>query len=106
LTVHDNTDEVRAAAREQFAIYARLPFYQSMFELSGYPEATQTSEWSDRMVDEIVAYGSDERVSQRINEAFELGASEVLISVLTAGPEPEKVWDRTVGLLGELSSGG
>jgi hypothetical protein len=23
-----------------------------------------------RMVDEIVAYGSDERVSQRINEAF------------------------------------
>ncbi|MFP6594283.1 MAG: LLM class flavin-dependent oxidoreductase [Dehalococcoidia bacterium] len=106
LTVHDNADEVRAAAREQFAIYARLPFYQSMFELSGYPEATQTSEWSDRMVDEIVAYGSDERVSQRINEAFELGASEVLISVLTAGPEPEKVWDRTVGLLGELSSGG
>ena len=57
LTVHDNTDEVRAAAREQFAIYARLPFYQSMFELSGYPEATQTSEWSDRMVDEIVSYG-------------------------------------------------
>jgi len=106
LTVHDNADEVRAAAREQFAIYARLPFYQSMFELSGYPEAAQTSEWSDRMVDEIVAYGSDERVSQRINEAFELGASEVLISVLTAGPEPEKVWDRTVGLLGELSSGG
>jgi F420-dependent oxidoreductase-like protein len=106
LTVHDNAEEVRAAAREQFAVYARLPFYQSMFELSGYPEATQTSEWSDRMVDEIVAYGSDERVSQRINEAFELGASEVLISVLTAGPEPEKVWDRTIGLLGELSSGG
>jgi len=104
LTVHDNADEVRAAAREQFAIYARLPFYQSMFELSGYPEATQTSEWSDRMVDEIVAYGSDERVSQRIDEAFELGTSEVLVSVLTAGPEPEKVWDRTVGLLGELSS--
>jgi F420-dependent oxidoreductase-like protein len=106
VTVHDNAGEVRAAAREQFAVYARLPFYQSMFELSGYPEATETGEWSDRMVDEIVAYGSDERVSQRINEAFELGASEVLISILTAGPEPEKVWDRTVGLLGELSSGG
>lgn len=57
----------------------------------------------DRMVDEIVAYGSDERVAQRINDAFDLGASEVLVSILVPGSEPEKVWDRTVGLLGELS---
>ena len=104
LTVHADAGQVRAAAREQFATYPKLPFYQAMFEASGYPEAGQTGEWSDRMVDEIVAYGSDERVAQRINEAFELGASEVLVSILMPGSEPEKSWDRTVGLLGELSA--
>ncbi|MDA1256642.1 MAG: LLM class flavin-dependent oxidoreductase [Chloroflexi bacterium] len=104
LTVHADPGEVRAAAREQFAVYARLPFYQSMFAASGYPEASESGEWSDRMVDEIVAYGSDERVAQRINDAFDLGASEVLVTVLTAGSDPEGTWDRTVGLLGELSS--
>ncbi|MEX0762957.1 MAG: LLM class flavin-dependent oxidoreductase [Dehalococcoidia bacterium] len=105
-TVYADADEVRESSQRQFGNYVRLPFYNRMFAASGYPEAGETQQWSARMVDEIVAYGSEERVAERISEAFNWGASEVLVTILEVGADPRETWERTAALLGNLSASG
>ncbi|MBI4305090.1 MAG: LLM class flavin-dependent oxidoreductase, partial [Chloroflexi bacterium] len=104
--VHDNTEEVRRAVREQLAGYPRLPFYAQMFADAGFPEAQQTLMWSDRMIDAVVAHGDEAAVANRLRQVLEWGASEVLIAVVTAGPDPKKSWERTMRLIAVLSQGG
>ena len=48
--VHDDAKEAREAVRQQFAGFARSPFYQNMFIAAGFPEVSQGT-WSDAMVD-------------------------------------------------------
>src|SRR5205085_2080736 len=45
----DSLAEARDAARQQLAIYPRLPYYAQMMADAGLPEATQGA-WSDAMV--------------------------------------------------------
>jgi F420-dependent oxidoreductase-like protein len=49
IAVHDNTAEVREAAREQVGFYARVPFYAAMFAEAGFSDAG--SGMSDELVD-------------------------------------------------------
>jgi alkanesulfonate monooxygenase SsuD/methylene tetrahydromethanopterin reductase-like flavin-dependent oxidoreductase (luciferase family) len=98
--------EVRAAAREQFATYPRLPFYAQMFADAGYPEALDSLAWSDRMADEVIAHGPEKRVGDHLRNAFKWGAAEVLVSVLTVGADRHASWERTVRFLADLSKSG
>ena len=82
--VHDNADEVRAASREQLSNYPRSPFYQQMFAASGHPEAS-SGEWSDGMIDDVVFSGSEERVADRLQELFAMGATEIIAHPVLAG---------------------
>ena len=41
--VHEDASEVRAAFREQFATYPKLPFYRRMLIDAGYPEASEAA---------------------------------------------------------------
>lgn len=101
--VHDDAGEVRAAVREQLANYPRLPFYQAMFAEAGFPEAGETEGWSDAMIDAVVLAGSEERVAERIAETFELGASEVIVSIVTAGADAAGSRERSLGLLSSVA---
>ncbi len=103
--VHDNPDEVRAAAREQLANYPRSPFYQAMFAEAGFPEAGETQGWSDAMIEAVVLSGSEERVRERIAGMFELGADEIIVSVVTAGEDAAASRERTLSLLAEVTGG-
>ena len=103
--VHDNPDEVRAAAREQLANYPRSPFYQAMFAEAGFPEAGATEGWSDAMIEAVVLSGSEERVRERIAGMFELGASEIIVSIVTAEEDTAASRERTLSLLAEIASG-
>jgi len=104
MCVHDDADEVRAAAREQLANYPRMPFYQAMFAEAGFPEAAQLEGWSDGMIESVVLSGSEERVSERVAELFDFGASEIIVSIVASGPDAAASRERTLALLSNLAS--
>ena len=81
--------KVYAAVRDEFAGYPRLPFYAAMFEAAGFPGAAETG-WTEEMLDSVVICGDEEVVAKGIQRVFELGASEVMVSVIT-GTHGERV---------------
>ena len=99
--VHDNAEEVRAAVREQVT-NPRLPFYQRMLINAGFPEAKDGT-WSDAMIDAVVLWGDEQRVTERLIEMFSFGATEVLASPIAAGTDREGSVDRTMRLLGQVA---
>ena len=102
--VHDDPDEVREATRQQLDPYPRLPFYAQMFADAGFPEIQKTSAWSDAAIDAIVLSGDEKRVTRGLHELFTWRVSEVMVTVLTAGSDPDASRQRTLGLLAKLSS--
>ena len=100
--VHDNADEMRAAFREQFAMYPKLPFYRRMLIRAGYPEAAETT-WSDAMIDGLVLHGNEEQTARRIQQLLDIGASEVLLSPVLVGSDRGASLDRTLRLLGQVA---
>jgi hypothetical protein len=101
VAVHENASEVHAAARDRLAVYARLPFYQEMFALAGYPEARQGT-FSDTMLDAVVLHGDEPAVVAALQHYLDEGMDEVIASVLIAGPNRQKSLERTLTLLGTL----
>ena len=99
VSVHENYDEVKEAALEEMAYYPTAPFYQQMFALAGYPEAEKLNGWSDRMLQEIVISGPEENVAPRLQQFFDAGAGEVLVSIIPAGPDKPASWERSAKLL-------
>ena len=102
--VHDNPDEVKAAARQQLANYPRSPFYQEMFAASGHPEA-RDGVWSDGMLEDVVFMGSEEDVAGRLRELFDWGATEVLAHPVTAGGYPQASLNRSLNLIAAVGQG-
>ena len=102
--VHDNPDEVRSAVREQLAYYPSQPFYANMFADAGFPEAKETGGWSDGMLDAVALSGSEDEVAQGLNKLFEIGAEEILVTVLPVGSDPDATYARTMGLLVDMNS--
>ena len=100
--VHENFDEIREGVQKQLSNYPKLPFYQQMFSEAGYPEAFENT-WSDRMIEGTAIFGTEEQVSEQIQELFSMGASEILVSIVEAGQNSRKSYERTMNLLGELS---
>ena len=100
--VHENTDEVRAAVRQQFGGFARLPFYQQMFIAAGFPETSQ-GDWSNAMIDGVVLWGSESQVAEKLKGLFSLGATEVMASPMPAGSDPDASRERTLRLLAQVS---
>jgi F420-dependent oxidoreductase-like protein len=100
--VHDNPEEVRAAARQQLANYVRLPFYVQMLTAAGFPEASAES-WSDAMIEAVVLSGGEAHVAERLQGLFAFGATEILVSPLTAGSDRSASVQRTLRLLAEVA---
>ncbi len=99
--VHEDFAQVRAAVQREMG-HPRLPFYQRMLADAGFPEAAD-GRWSDAMVDSIVLWGDEAKVAARINELFEWGASESLLSPVGAGRDEAESVHRTTRLIAELS---
>lgn len=101
--VHDDRSEALAGVREQFGRYATMPSYVKMFEAAGFLEP-QSGEWSDAMSEAVAFIGDEEEVAARVRRLFEWGADELLISVVTAGPDRAASRERTLGLLAGLAA--
>ncbi len=100
--VHDDPDEIRAAVQQQLANYPRLPFYQRMFAAAGFPEAAEET-WSDAMIEGTVLSGSAASVKAGLHGLLDMGAAEVLVSVVSAGDDPGASIDRSMQVLAEVS---
>ncbi len=100
--VHDDPDEAREAVRQQFAGFARSPFYQNMFTAAGFPEVSQGT-WSDAMVDAVAVWGDESRVNEGLQGIFSMGATEILASPVSAGSDRESSRDRTLEVLAKVS---
>ncbi|MHB8612936.1 MAG: LLM class F420-dependent oxidoreductase [Candidatus Dormibacteraceae bacterium] len=72
----------RAVARGHTQTYLRLPNYANNLRRLGYSEADLSGSGTDRLVDDVVAWGDLDRVSSRIRSHLEAGANHVLVQVL------------------------
>ena len=99
--VHDDRQEAIAGVKEQFGRYAQSPFYAKMFEAAGFPESLE-GEWSDAMSEAVAVVGTEERVAERLREAFAWGAGELMVSIVPAGADREASRERTLTLLADL----
>ncbi len=79
----------RAAAREYIKTYVpRLPNYTNNLKALGWTDAEFADGCSDRLVDAIVAWGSEQKIRDRIDAHLKAGATHVCILPLRADRTP------------------
>ncbi len=90
----------RDLARQHLAGYFALPNYANNFRRLGYADADLRDGGSDRLVDDTVAWGSVERIGERVAEYFAAGADHVCLQVVNVPDEhlPLDEW-RALGAL-------
>ena len=79
VAVHTDRAAVRAAARVQFATYARLPFYRNMFADAGFPIGADNL-LPDALLDTLVVSGDVATVRARLAAIQDAGVDELLIT--------------------------
>jgi probable F420-dependent oxidoreductase len=84
-----DTDPARAreTARGPLRFLSGVPGYAANFARMGFTESDIT-ELSDRLVDELVAWGSVDTIAARIREHRTAGADQVVIATLNDGDQP------------------
>jgi probable F420-dependent oxidoreductase len=86
-------DRARAIAREHLSVYLGLPNYTNNLRRLGFSDEDLSDGGSDRLVDEVVAWGSVDEIRERIDAHREAGADQVVIQVLTDRDElPRAEW--------------
>ena len=95
--------EARRIARGGMKIYLGLPNYWNNLLRLGFTEDDRADGGSDRLVDAIVAWGTDAQIGARVGEHVEAGADHVCIQVLRdaslARTAPTAEWDRLADVL-------
>lgn len=78
--------EARRIARAGMKIYLGLPNYFNNLKRLGFDESDWSDGGSDRLVDAIVAWGTEEQIAKRVAEHHSAGADHVCVQVLQADP--------------------
>lgn len=86
----DDADAARELAREHMVGPLAMENYRRNLLRSGLTEADLDPGPSDRAVDAIVAWGTPERIAERVAEHHDAGADHVCIHVL--GDRPLQAW--------------
>src|SRR3954454_16789730 len=78
-------DEIRArdVARRALEVYMGLPNYVNNWRRLGYGDDDLANGGSDRLIDDLVAWGDVEGIAERIEEHFDAGAAHVCLQVIT-----------------------
>lgn len=74
--------EARAVARDHMRRYLQLPNYVNNLRHLGYTEDDVAGDGSDRLVDDIVAWGDDAAIGARVGEHLTNGADHVVVQAL------------------------
>jgi len=94
VVLETNPAKARDIARLHMQTYLRLPNYVNNLERLGYTQRDLSDGGSNRLVDDIVAWGDLESVTSRIYAHLEAGADHVCVQVLAEGPKalPMVAW--------------
>jgi probable F420-dependent oxidoreductase len=84
-----DTDAARArqAARRPLSFLSGVRGYQASFARMGFTDR-DIAGLSDRLVDELVIWGSADRITARISEHLDAGADQVALTVLSQDGQP------------------
>ena len=83
ICIEEDVEAVREAAQRQIGMYGRFQFYSDMFAAAGFPDAA--AGLSRALVEDLVAFGSEETVAKRLAELAGLGFGEVMAMPIAAG---------------------
>ena len=97
----ENPDSARATARKAIAYYVSLDYYQRAWKQFGFTDSDFKEGGSDRLIDSVVCWGSDDQIFDRITKQFSLGASRVVVIPIGSKNKGHPDWD----LLKKLKSG-
>jgi probable F420-dependent oxidoreductase len=87
--------EARRIARAGMKIYLGLPNYFNNLLRLGFTEDDRIDGGSDRLVDAIVAWGTEDQIAARVAQHHDAGADHVCVQVLQDGVAmPEAQWRR------------
>lgn len=100
--------EARRIARAGMKIYMGLPNYWNNLVRLGFTDDDRADGGSDRLVDAVVAWGTDEQIAARIRQHVDAGADHVCAQVLRdnslIGAAPTGEWARLADVLGTRTS--
>ncbi|WP_330290727.1 LLM class F420-dependent oxidoreductase [Streptomyces sp. NBC_00576] len=95
-------DRARTTARSALAFYLTLPNYTNNFLRIGFTENDLTDGGSDRLIDAVFAWGSEDRIRERIGAFHTAGADHVALQVVedrSRDALPRDGWRRLADLL-------
>ena len=93
----------RALARSTLALYLALSNYTNNFLRNGFTEEDLTDGGSDRLVDAVFAWGTEDTIRARVTEFLDAGADHVALQLIEDGARdslPRHGWRRLAELLG------
>lgn len=93
IAVHDDVDEARAVASEQFAVYGTLPNYQRILEHGGVAGPA-----------EAAIVGDEASVTAQVEALFSAGATDFWAAPFPVGDDASASRARTRALLQELAA--
>jgi probable F420-dependent oxidoreductase len=82
VVLETDAEKARTIARQHMAMYLAAPNYTTNLLRLGYTAADLANGGSDRIVDDIVAWGDPARILARIHEHHAAGADHVCVQVL------------------------
>jgi probable F420-dependent oxidoreductase len=86
VVVETDPSRARGIARKAMDRYLHAPNYVNNLLRLGYTDADVGNGGSDRLVDDLIAWGSPDKITERIREHHQAGADHVCIQVLTEDP--------------------
>ncbi|MFR9790998.1 LLM class F420-dependent oxidoreductase [Streptomyces sp. MB22_4] len=102
VVLESDPTRARDIARAYLARYLELPNYTNNFLRLGFSEDDVADGGSDRLIDAVFAWGTDDRISSRIRAFHQAGADHVALQVVTENPGaalPREQWRRLALLL-------
>jgi probable F420-dependent oxidoreductase len=96
VVLEEDPDVARALARGWLERYLRLPNYVDNLLRTGFDRADIDNGGSDRLVDELVAWGDVDAVRAKVDAHRAAGADHVAVQVVTSDPArlPREEWRR------------
>jgi probable F420-dependent oxidoreductase len=86
--------KARALGREALKLYMQLPNYVGNWRRLGFSEEDVAG--SDRLVDEVIAWGGTDVIAERVRQHHAAGADHVCLQAVTGagfdGPLPRAAW--------------
>lgn len=80
-------ERARQTARRPLGFLSRLPGYAASFARMGFTDA-DVAQLSDRLVDELIIWGSPETIAARISRQLDAGADHIVLHVLSEPGQP------------------